>query len=102
MAGYHTRWVRTEEAADDPERIAIREALAFGKALYDVRTTLSLTVAELAQRAGMTADEIECIEEGGTESTIPLLRRLAAALNADVRLTPGHDLGSVWFETHAA
>ncbi|MCW2891858.1 MAG: putative transcriptional regulator, family, partial [Actinomycetia bacterium] len=34
--------------------------------------------------------------------TIPLLRRLAAALNADVRLTGGHDLGSVWFETHAA
>ena len=33
MAGYHTRWVRTEEPADDPERIAIREALAFGKAL---------------------------------------------------------------------
>ena len=32
----------------------------------------------------------------------PLLRRLAAALNADVRLTGGHDLGSVWFETHAA
>ncbi len=102
MAGYHTRWVRTEEPADDPERIAIREALAFGKALYDVRTTLGLTTTELAQRAGMTADDIECIEEGGTEPTIPLLRRLAAALNADVRLTPGHDLGSVWFETHAA
>ena len=31
-----------------------------------------------------------------------LLRRLAAALDADVRLTAGHDLGSVWFETHAA
>jgi hypothetical protein len=26
----------------------------------------------------------------------------AAALNADVHLTAGHDLGSVWFETHAA
>ena len=38
------------------------------------------------------------VEEGGTEPTIPLLRRLAA----DVRLTTGHDLGSVWFETHAA
>jgi len=67
-----------------------------------VRTTLGLTITELAQRAGMTADDIECIEEGGTEPTIPLLRRLAAALNADVRLTPGHDLGSVWFETDAA
>jgi transcriptional regulator with XRE-family HTH domain len=102
MTGYHTRWARPEELADDPERIAIREALAFGKALYDIRTALGLTVAELAARAGLSEDDIECIEEGGTEPTVALLRRLAAALDADVRLTPGHDLGSVWFETHAA
>ena len=102
MTGYHTRWVRPEEPAEDPGRIAIREALAFGKALYDIRTALGLTVAGLAQRADMTSDEIECIEEGGTEPTIALLRRLAAALDADVRLTAGHDLGSVWFESHAA
>jgi transcriptional regulator with XRE-family HTH domain len=102
MTGYHTRWARHQDAADDPERIAIREALAFGKALYDIRTALGLSVAELAVRTAMTGDDIERIEEGGTEPTIPLLRRLAAALNADVRLTGGHDLGSVWFETHAA
>ena len=102
MTGYHTRWARYQDAADDPERIGIREALAFGKALYDVRTALGLSVAELALRAAMTDDDIERIEEGGTEPTVPLLRRLAAALNADVRLTGGHDLGSVWFETHAA
>jgi hypothetical protein len=46
-----------------------------------------------------TDDEFERIEGGGTEPTIPLLRGLAAALDADVRLTFGHDLGSVWFET---
>ena len=102
MTGYHTRWVRPEETADDPERIAIREALAFGKALYDVRTTLGLTIVELAQRAGMTADEIECIEEGGTEPTVALLRLLAEALEADVRLTSGHDFCSIGFEAHAA
>jgi transcriptional regulator with XRE-family HTH domain len=102
MTGYHTRWVRPAEPADDPERIAIREALAFGKALYDIRNALGLSVAEMALRASLTDDDIERIEEGGTEPTIPLLRRLAAALDADVRLTPGHDLGSVWFETHAA
>jgi ribosome-binding protein aMBF1 (putative translation factor) len=68
----------------------------------DIRTALGLTVTELAIRAHLTDDDIERIEEGGTEPTIPLLRRLAAALNADVRLTGGHDLGSVWFETHAA
>jgi hypothetical protein len=55
MTGYHTRWVLPSAEADDPERVAIREALAFGN-----------------------------------------------ALDADVRLTPGHDLGSVGFETHAA
>ena len=50
----------------------------------------------------MTADEIECTEEGGTEPTIALLRHLAAALHADVHLTAGHNPGSVWFEPHAA
>jgi len=70
--------------------------------VYDRRSTLGLTAAEVALRAGMTADEIECIEEGGTEPTIALLRRLAAALDADVRITAGDDLGSVGFEAHAA
>jgi len=72
MTGYHTRWARPEAPQDDdPERIAIREALAFGKALYDRRIDLGLSVADLAQRAEMTADQIECIEEGGTEPTVP-------------------------------
>lgn len=102
MTGYHTRWARPEAQADDPERIAIREALVFGKALYDRRVALGLSIADLAQRAGMTTDEIECIEEGGTEPTIALLRHLAAALDADVRLTAGHDPGSMWFEARAA
>ena len=102
MTGYHTRWALSREQVEDPERIAIREALVFGKAVYDIRIALGLNVTELARRVGMTDDEIESIEEGGTEPTIALLRRLAAALDADVRLTPGHDLGSLWFESHAA
>jgi ribosome-binding protein aMBF1 (putative translation factor) len=102
MTGYHARWVRPPEHTDDPERIAIREALAFGKAVYDQRCALGLSVADLAARADMTVDDVECIEEGGTEPTIALLRSLAAALDSDVRLTPGHDLGSLWFEPHAA
>jgi DNA-binding XRE family transcriptional regulator len=82
--------------------VKVREALAFGKARYDRRLALGLGTAELAERAGMTTDEIECIEEGGAEPTIALLRHLAAALDADARLTPGHDLGSAGFEAHAA
>ena len=65
-------------------------------------SALDLSVADLARRADMTADDIECIEEGGTEPTIALLRRLAAALESDVHLTSGHDLGSVRFGPHAA
>jgi transcriptional regulator with XRE-family HTH domain len=80
MTGYHTRWARPEAQDDDLERIAICEALAFGKALHDRRVALGLSVADLALRAEMTAGEIECIEEGGTEPTVALLRRLAAAL----------------------
>ena len=102
MASYHTRWARPPDQAEDPERIAIREALAFGKAVYDQRRALGLSVEDPAGQANMTNDEIEYIEEGGTEPTIALLRRLAAALDSDVHLTPGHDLGSVWFEPHAA
>jgi hypothetical protein len=30
MTGYHTRWVCPPEQPEDPERIAIREAPAFG------------------------------------------------------------------------
>lgn len=102
MTGYHTRWVSRPAPDDDPERIAIREALAFGKAVYDQRHALGLTVAEVALRTGMSVDDVECIEEGGTEPTVALLRRLAEALDADVRLMPGHDIGSVRFESHAA
>ena len=72
--GYHTRWVLPDADPEDPERIAIRESRAFGKAVYDRRTALGLTPAEVAVRAGMTTDQIDCIEEGGTGPTITLLR----------------------------
>lgn len=53
MAGCHTRWVRPEFEAGDPERIAVREALAFGgKPLYDWRTDLGLSTAETCGGVG--------------------------------------------------
>jgi transcriptional regulator with XRE-family HTH domain len=102
MTGQRTRWARHHAGARDPERTAIREALALGKAVYDRRTALGLSAAEIAFRAGMNTGDIERVEEGGTEPTIALLRQLAAALDADVRLTAGHDLDSLWFKSRAA
>jgi len=89
MTGYHTRWACPPE---QPERIAIRGELAFGKAVYDQCRALGLSVADLAGRADMTTDKIECIEEGGTEPAIALLRRPATAPDAAVHLTAGHGL----------
>jgi hypothetical protein len=57
----------------------------------------------LAIRAAMTDDDIERIEEGGTEPTIPLLRcspppsTPASASPAETTSAP-----PVWFKTRAA
>jgi ribosome-binding protein aMBF1 (putative translation factor) len=97
------RAVRAQKACERDHRGPAAETSARPSITsYYQRRTLGLSVPGLAQRADMTADEIECIEEGGTEPTIALLRRLAAALDADVHLTAGHDLGSVRFDPHAA
>jgi transcriptional regulator with XRE-family HTH domain len=90
--------VRPPKQLQDPERIAIRDALALAKAVYDQRCALDLSISDLARRMDVTPDEIGCIEEGPAEPAIALLRRLAAALDADVRLTAGHDLGFILFE----
>ena len=84
---YRTRWACPPEQPGDPERIAIREALAFGKAVYDQSRAPGLSVAGLAGRAATTTGEIGCTEEGGTEPAIALLRRLATTLDAAARLT---------------
>lgn len=50
------RFVSREEfaevLAEDQERIAIREALAFGKAVYDARNALGMTVTDLPNVRG--------------------------------------------------
>jgi hypothetical protein len=79
MTGYHTPWVCPPEQPEDPERIAIREAPASGKVVYDRCHALGLSAADLAGSADMTTGEIECSEEGGTEPAIALLRRLAGS-----------------------
>jgi hypothetical protein len=65
MTGYHTRWVRPPEQAEDPERVAIREALAFGKAVYDQRCALGLSGTDLAGGAGVSADESSASKKAG-------------------------------------
>ncbi|TDC22771.1 XRE family transcriptional regulator [Streptomyces sp. 8K308] len=65
-------------------------ARELGQLVYDRRTALGLSQSELAERCGMKQPQISRIEGGGTVPTIPLLRRLARALDAEltIDLTP--------------
>lgn len=67
-----------------------RRAYLIGKAVRERRLELGLSQSEVATRASMTQPALSRLEAGGTVPTIPVLERLAAALNADliVALTP--------------
>lgn len=75
-----------ESAAVTAARIEIRYALAFGQALYDRRTALGLSQTEVARRAAMSQRQISRIEAGDTVPTLPLLARLAEALEAELEI----------------
>jgi ribosome-binding protein aMBF1 (putative translation factor) len=61
-----------------------RRAFLIGQAVRERRLELGLSQNEVAARAGMTQPALSRLEAGGTVPTIPVLERLAAALNADL------------------
>ncbi|WP_240796338.1 helix-turn-helix domain-containing protein [Streptomyces sp. RFCAC02] len=88
--GYHTSWMIPDEHRADPAYIEAGAAIALGQAVYDRRTALGIDRAVLAGRTGLTVADIDRLEGGGTTPALPLLRRLAAALDAtlDVAIDP--------------
>jgi ribosome-binding protein aMBF1 (putative translation factor) len=93
----HHRKLLGEAVEDNTEYDRLYEeaelAHDLGQLVYDRRTALGLSQAELAERCGMKQPQISRIEAGGTVPTIPLLRRLARALDAEltINLTPHSD-----------
>jgi transcriptional regulator with XRE-family HTH domain len=87
MSTRHVRWERTgaDEHASAYEEA--RAALLLGQMVHDRRSELGMTQAELAARAGMTQPQLSRLESGGATPSVPLLARLAAALNADLDIT---------------
>lgn len=82
-------WRSYEEGYEEGYEEA-RRAFLIGQAVRERRLELGLSQTEVAARAGMTQPALSRLEAGGAVPTIPVLERLAAALNADlvVSLTP--------------
>ena len=81
---------RMEEPGADEAHEAARLAFELGAAVRDLRSARGWTQAELASAAGMTQSAVARFEAGGTVPTLPLLGRIARALDADltVRVEP--------------
>ena len=62
---------------------AARLAFELGAAVRELRLARNWSQAELASAAGMTQSAVARFEAGGTEPTLPVLGRIARALDAD-------------------
>lgn len=69
---------------------AARLAYELGRTVRNLRESRSWSQTHLAEIAGMTQSAVARFEAGGTVPSLPVLERLAHALDADldVRLTP--------------
>jgi transcriptional regulator with XRE-family HTH domain len=79
--------MRSELGVDraHPAYDAARIAFELGVAVRGLREERGWSQTELAGRAGMTQSAIARFEAGGTVPTLPVLERIAAAL--DMRLS---------------
>lgn len=63
-----SRWDDIWEKRPDPDacaRVGVRQDLALGQLIYDLRTDAGLSQRELAERMGTTQSVISRLEEGG-------------------------------------
>ncbi|MFI5532519.1 helix-turn-helix domain-containing protein [Kitasatospora sp. NPDC051853] len=75
-------------------------AFALGQAVYDRRTELGLSQAEVARRAGMTQPQVSNVEGGDSVPTLPVLIRLAKALEASLTIALDGDASAFVFTAH--
>lgn len=81
---------RMAEPGADEAYAAAKLAYELGLAVRELRERRGWSQARLAQAAGMTQSAVARFEAGGTVPTLPVLERLARALDAElaVRFTP--------------
>lgn len=81
---------RMEEPGAAESYEAARLAYELGKTVRGMREMRGWSQSDLARVAGMTQSAVARFEAGGTVPTLPVIERLASALDAEVevRLTP--------------
>lgn len=102
---WKTRQARRLMGENVEESAAYTEAghaFALGQAVYDRRAQLGLSQTELARRAGMTQAQISNIEGGDSVPTLPLLTRLAKALEASLTIDLDGDTSAFAFYPHGS
>lgn len=90
----------TESEDVTETRREIRLSMALAQAVYNRRTELGLTQADLAERTGLTQAKISRIEGSDTVPTLPLLAKLADALEATLNIALDADDTRVNFTSH--
>lgn len=85
---------RMGEAGAEAAYEAARLAFELGAAVRELRLSRGWSQSELASAAGMTQSAIARFEAGGAVPTLPVLARIARALDADlsVRVAPRSDV----------
>jgi ribosome-binding protein aMBF1 (putative translation factor) len=91
----HSSWAdvrsrRLKEPGAQETYQAARIAFDLGRTVRQLREQRGWSQAELAKAAGMTQSAVARFEAGGTIPTLPVLERLARAMDADltVQVTP--------------
>lgn len=87
-SGYHTGWSVPPEHREDPAYRAAGRRMDFAVAVYQRRSALGLSSAELADRAGLAVELIERIEESSVDPTLELIESLAEALHSGALIDP--------------
>lgn len=75
---------RMSEPGADEAYEAARLAFELGAAVRELRLAHGWSQAELASAAGITQSAVARFEAGGTVPTLPVLGRIARALDADL------------------
>ncbi|KUL35611.1 helix-turn-helix domain-containing protein [Streptomyces regalis] len=95
-----TRKLLGEQVEESAAYVEAGYAFALGQAVHDRRRELGLSQAELARRAGMTQPQISNVEGGDSVPTLPLLTRLAKALDASLTIDLDGDSSAFVFTPH--